>query len=375
MGYRALRRALVVTAAVGLLSTGAAFADIVRTDGDTVDPELDGLVELGDVAPGAVLVLEVGFELQCSGFAHVNANQSVVLTPGARSIPPGAGADYGGTTIAPPGAGWPLDGDMCASTVQPVRAAGTAAVTLTAPLEADENYIYTLGWNRSLDPVATGDFGTFSGITAVTFTLNVVSTVVDTTDPVLAGMPGDLTLATSDPAGAPLVYTLPTATDDVDPAPVVSCSPAPGDVAPVGESVVTCTATDGSGNQASADFGVTVALWTTLWDEPIGSGASITANAGRTVPVKVRLFVDGAEVTAGSPYLHATRCDGTGAALDVPLSWGSGNGRWNGLLDTGLLGGTGCYLVSGVMGDLTVSSFTVDVVGSVTPAKARGPGG
>ncbi len=448
MGYRALRRAIVITVAVGLLSTGAAFADAVRTDGDIVDPDLDALVELGAVAPGTVINLAVGFELQCSGFVHVNAGQRVVVTPGARSIPPGATVDYTGTTIDPPGDRWPLDGDLCGVAPDPVRAATPARVTITAPTAPLDGYLFTLTWNRALDPVAAGDFGTFSGVTAVSFTLDVVSNtpptlvlpvsvtleattvggatatyeataidaeddpdptpvcspaagdfvplgsttvsctvtdsggmsatgtfpliVTDTGAPVLAGVPGPLWLATSNPDGATLAYTPPTATDTADASPAVTCSPAPGGTAPVGASQVMCTATDATGNASTASFPVSVVLWTALWDEPVGSAATLIANGGRTVPVKVRLFADGVEVRTGSATLHAARCDGSGTIVDGALAWSSGNGRWNGHLDSSALPGVGCYRVSVVLDGADVASFRLDVVGSMSPAKAKG---
>ena len=54
-------------------------------------------------------------------------------------------------------------------------------------------------------------------------------TVLDTTDPVLAGVPADYEVITSDPTGTTLAYATPTATDIVDPSPDVTCTPASGD--------------------------------------------------------------------------------------------------------------------------------------------------
>ena len=47
-------------------------------------------------------------------------------------------------------------------------------------------------------------------------------------------------------------------TDAFDPAPVLNCSPASGSTFPAGTTTVTCTATDASGNSASATFEVSV---------------------------------------------------------------------------------------------------------------------
>jgi Tol biopolymer transport system component len=59
------------------------------------------------------------------------------------------------------------------------------------------------------------------------------------------------------PDGAVVTYEV-TATDAVDPNPTVSCSPPSGSVFPIGDTTVTCTATDASGNVAKGSFAVHV---------------------------------------------------------------------------------------------------------------------
>ena len=59
------------------------------------------------------------------------------------------------------------------------------------------------------------------------------------------------------PAGAEITYEV-TATDAVDPNPTVSCSPPSGSVFPIGDTTVTCTAADASGNVANGSFTVHV---------------------------------------------------------------------------------------------------------------------
>lgn len=82
--------------------------------------------------------------------------------------------------------------------------------------------------------------------------------VVDQTPPILANLPGDLTVPAEGPSGAAVVYTLPTATDAVDPEPTVTCAPPSGSIFPVGTTVVAGTATDNAGNSSTASFTVTV---------------------------------------------------------------------------------------------------------------------
>ena len=155
-------------------------------------------------------------------------------------------------------------------------------------------------------------------------------TVIDTTAPVLHGMPADRAVTTADPAGVHVSYLAPTATDVVDPDPDVACVPATGSLFPVGSTTVTCTATDASGNASSHAFVVDVTLaspvsWTATWGEPVATtGGSFVANRGRTVPVKVEIFADGVEQTAGDAWLVVDTCAGSTAASDpADVGWRS----------------------------------------------------
>ena len=74
---------------------------------------------------------------------------------------------------------------------------------------------------------------------------------------------------------------------------------------------MTCTATDASGNSElghvprdrpvrGSPRGASA-----IWLEPVGGGEStFEANRGRTIPIKVRLFVDGVERTSGDAALR-----------------------------------------------------------------------
>jgi hypothetical protein len=201
-------------------------------------------------------------------------------------------------------------------------------------------------------------------------------TVVDTTPPALAGMPADRSATTSDTGGVAVTYAAPSATDVVDDAPAVVCAPASGSTFPVGTTTVSCTATDDRGNTSSATFDVTVehvAPYPELsaaatWLEPVaGSGGTFVANRGRTIPVKVRLFVDGHERRTGNAGLTLTPCGG-GTSRFVDLVWGGG--RWNHALDTSPLAGS-CYEVSATIGDLVAGAFTLDVRGGEAAKESR----
>jgi sugar lactone lactonase YvrE len=81
-------------------------------------------------------------------------------------------------------------------------------------------------------------------------------TVRDTTPPLLT-LPGPIQINATSPAGASAIFTA-TASDTVDPNPSVTCQPSSSAQFPIGTTLVTCSATDGSGNTATGTFTVTI---------------------------------------------------------------------------------------------------------------------
>ena len=77
--------------------------------------------------------------------------------------------------------------------------------------------------------------------------------------PVLSCPPVNVIDRSADGPGEVVFFTV-TATDDLDPAPVVVCVPPSGSTFPRGTTLVSCTATDASGNQSTCQFPVTVTL-------------------------------------------------------------------------------------------------------------------
>ena len=445
MHHRPLRRAIALSLGVLLALAGTASADRLFADGDVLTPTIEGTKHLGDVAPGAEVSVDIRFVVTCTGVAHVDAGQSVVLTANG-GIQPGDGLIVSVTTavLDPAPGDWAVDGTGCPDPVPSLEGGAFSRVTLRAPTVPGNGYSFTVAWARSFQPIGNGDSSALGpSLTSVNLTMNVVGnipprlilpasltvegntangwtadwsgvsatdpedapdpvptcspaagstlplgtnpvscsvadrggltatggfdvTVVDTADPVLAGIPAYSEGITSDPTGTTLAYSTPTATDVVDPSPAVSCVPASGAHVGTGTTTVTCTATDASGNSASDSFDVTVTYRaphtaSATWHDPVdGAGSTFSANHGRTIPIKVRLFVDGAEVTTGSASVKVTPCDG-GTGLDLPLT--TGGGRWNASLDTSLLVGS-CHTVTAWVQGLQAGSFRLELRGA-----------
>lgn len=92
--------------------------------------------------------------------------------------------------------------------------------------------------------------------TAKTFTI----TVRDTTPPAFTRLPAPITVEANGPGGSIVNFTNPTAADLVDgPIAAVGCVPASASLFPLGNTTVTCSATDTRGNKGSKSFSVTVA--------------------------------------------------------------------------------------------------------------------
>jgi uncharacterized repeat protein (TIGR01451 family) len=84
----------------------------------------------------------------------------------------------------------------------------------------------------------------------------VVTQVTDVTPPQVQ-LPADITAEATSPAGARVTYVA-TATDDVDGSLAPLCTPPSGATFALGQTPVTCTATDAAGNSASGSFDITV---------------------------------------------------------------------------------------------------------------------
>jgi hypothetical protein len=119
----------------------------------------------------------------------------------------------------------------------------------TATCNPDTGSLFPLG-DTTVNCSATSAGGTATRSFKVT--------VADETPPVLT-VPGNQTATTSG-STAVVTYTEPTATDNVDSSPTVSCDHHTGDAFLLGQTTVTCTATDAAGLTDSKSFTVTVSF-------------------------------------------------------------------------------------------------------------------
>jgi hypothetical protein len=137
-----------------------------------------------------------------------------------------------------------------------------------------------------------------------------VVSVGDTTPPVL-NMPTVVTAIATSRNGAPVNYTV-TATDNVDPNPTVKCKPPSGSIFPIGNSTVTCKATDASGNSSQGTFRVRVIVkWSGLL-EPIPADGTGVFNQGSTIPVKFTLTGESANICELVARLYVAPVDAAG---------------------------------------------------------------
>jgi hypothetical protein len=108
----------------------------------------------------------------------------------------------------------------------------------------------------------------------------------DETPPVL-DCPADTVIECADTNGVVVEFQA-TAVDECDPSPAVLCDPPPGAVFHIGETTVTCTATDFSGNSSECSFTVTVAgAEPPVINCPEDITAECTGDGGATVEFEV----------------------------------------------------------------------------------------
>jgi len=169
-----------------------------------------------------------------------------------------------------------------------------AAVTFSAPVaeksgqsvsvtcSPSSGSIFSLGTTQVICQTSEGRTSGFS------------ITVVDTVAPILT-VPADISADTSVPQGVTVDFSGVSATDVVGLANPASCDKESGDLFPIGDTVVTCTASDTSGNTSTGSFTITVVSDTPPPIITVPSNLIVDAqSSGGT-------NVDYSEVTAADP--------------------------------------------------------------------------
>ncbi len=108
-------------------------------------------------------------------------------------------------------------------------------------------------------------------------TATTLVTVLDRTAPVFTSVPGDVTAEATGPSGATVVLAAAAANDAVDANVVITNDAPAGGVFPLGSTTVTYTATDASGNAATASTIVTVADGTAPSFTGVPAGMTVEA--------------------------------------------------------------------------------------------------
>jgi len=128
---------------------------------------------------------------------------------------------------------------------------------------------------------------TASDVAGNTATKSFIVTIQDTIPPTIIG-PSGITVQATSAAGAQVNYTV-TATDNVGLLSGPTCNPTPGSVFPLGNTTVTCTASDVAGNTATKSFIVTIQGTTDILSMVVPSG--ITAEAVSAAGAQVNYTV------------------------------------------------------------------------------------
>lgn len=411
--------AAVATAAITLFAGGAAFADNVTVDGDTIATATSDLVATACTLPvtraGLVEVKRTGGEKNSPHFlpgetltveiSDTSAQVTTTVTQPSILVPAdytdngantaftfpistrvSSGAATGSTTVsikvtspsyttakeATFGVSWD-----CTANVAPVVTVG--GVSNGARYEFGSVPAATCAWTDDNDGSGTAT-PTLSSITGsraadglgsqtatcsktdsggLTTTTSATYSIVDTTPPAISVV-SDITAEATSAAGAVVTYAAPTATDAVDGSRSVSCQPASGSTFALGATTVTCTSSDTVPNTATSSFTVRV--------------VDTTAPAV-TVPADTTLDATSA---AGAAYsFSATASDSVDGALATTCTPASGSTFGFGTTNvtcsaTDTAGHTGSASFNVTVQDVTAPTVTAQ---APAPVEATGPSG
>jgi probable HAF family extracellular repeat protein len=182
------------------------------------------------------------------------------------------------------------------------------------------------GWQLT-DAYAINESGQIVGTGFEDGQLRAFLLTPDTTPPKLH-LPADILKEATSKDGAEVTYTA-TATDENPTSPEVSCTPSSGSTFTLGETTVTCTATDKAGNQAQGTFKVTVSYsWSGVLP-PVNSDGSSVFKLGRTIPVKFKLTGGSAGIADAVARLYLSKLNScvTGTEEEATSTAAAGEGN------------------------------------------------
>jgi hypothetical protein len=255
----------------------------IATDAPT-QPTCGNDVDTGAAACGEAYILIAG--------------SGIVLSAPDISVTPTDQSPTGGIATATAHVeqdGSPLAGQAVTFTVsgQNGAAVGTCEpVDCTTDANGDVSFTYSDA-NGTGDDTVVASFTTSGGsVEQASGAVRWTAVTVDTTPPTFLSAPSDQTVEATGPDGATASWDAPMVSDDFDPLPTVSCLPASGSTFALGDTTVTCTATDVTGNSADTTFTVHVVDTTP---------PTVTAPADKTVeatgPDGASVSYDGASAT------------------------------------------------------------------------------
>jgi hypothetical protein len=233
------------------------FADTIMADGDGLAPVVASTLNLGSVAAGSSVSGTVLLAIKrtgASGSTNVfkdNTTATIVST----NLNTNLSLSTPDNLIVIPSNWGTKDNNTMTDAIEGIGV-GTASstVTLTVPSGTAAGT-----YSEIIKYIATGVNSSGNNINPeVTVTVNyTVTAPVDTTAPVIASHE-DITREATSSAGTMVEFAAPTANDAVDGSVAVTCNPVSGSTFVIGDTPVTCTATDAHGNKATSTFNVKV---------------------------------------------------------------------------------------------------------------------
>lgn len=260
---------------------------VISTDGGTATFTVTAKDEYGNLIPNATIVLSADGTNNsydpASAITDSNG-QAIVRLQSTKSETKNVAVSVNGTTINQTvsvqfTAGTARNGIISASTITPEASLAGTTVTLTiAVTDATGNQVQdntpvailasaggiiggsgnTVGGlvTRTLTFINKGSVTlSFSGLTALG---DVTINFIDTTKPEIDVHPGVSGIEATSYSGAVAFYDTPLATDNIDGPVVVVCLPTTGSTFGLGNTTVTCTASDASSNIQTSTFVVNV---------------------------------------------------------------------------------------------------------------------